>query len=143
MNNVLPSGIVCKNEAELKSVAEVLLKTFPDHRFFSFYGELGAGKTTFIKFICEALQSIDVVSSPTFSIVNVYKTKNFTEIFHFDFYRLKSLEEVYDIGYEDYFYSESYCFIEWPEKIESLLPEKNVKIFIDVDYSDGSRIIRF
>lgn len=139
----MPVRMVCKTEADLKSVAELLLSTFPESRFFSFYGEMGAGKTTFIKFICDALQCIDIVNSPTFSIVNVYKTKNFSEIYHFDLYRLKSLEEVYDIGYEDYFYNDSYCFIEWPDKIENILPEKNVKIYIGVDYSDGSRIISF
>jgi tRNA threonylcarbamoyladenosine biosynthesis protein TsaE len=143
MNEAVFVKMVCKNENDLKAIAELLISTYPSHRFFSLYGEMGAGKTTFIKFICEALQSIDTATSPTFSIVNVYKTKNFTEIFHFDFYRLKSLEELYDIGYEDYFYSDSYCFAEWPEKVESLLPEKNVKIFIDVDHVDGSRIIRF
>jgi tRNA threonylcarbamoyladenosine biosynthesis protein TsaE len=136
MDEVVSSKVVCKNEDDLRSAAELLLKTFPKHRFFAFYGEMGAGKTT-------ALQAFDIATSPTFSIVNVYKTKNFSEICHFDFYRIKSLEEVYDIGYEDYFYSDSYCFVEWPEKIESLLPEKNVKILINVDHSDGSRIIKF
>ncbi len=143
MDEVVTKKFVCKNEDDLRSAAELLLTTFPKHRFFAFYGEMGAGKTTFIKFICEALRAIDIANSPSFSIVNVYKTKDFTEIYHFDFYRIKSLEEVYDIGYEDYFYSDSYCLAEWPEKIESLLPEKNVKVLIDVDHSDGTRIIKF
>lgn len=143
MADIVSTELICKSENDLKSVAELLLNTYPQHRFFSFYGEMGAGKTTFIKYICDSLQSIDVVNSPTFSIVNVYKTRDFNEIFHFDFYRLKSVVELYDIGYEDYFYSESYCLAEWPEKVESLLPENQVKVFIDVNHSDGSRTIRF
>jgi tRNA threonylcarbamoyladenosine biosynthesis protein TsaE len=143
MANTVSTELICKSENDLKSAAEILLNTYPANRFFSFYGEMGAGKTTFIKHICESLQSTDVVNSPTFSIVNVYKTKNFNEIFHFDFYRLKSVVELYDIGYEDYFFSESYCFAEWPEKAESLLPENHVKVFIDVNHTDESRTIRF
>jgi tRNA threonylcarbamoyladenosine biosynthesis protein TsaE len=143
MDEVTPTRVICKNESDLVTVAELLLSKFPSYRFFSFYGEMGAGKTAFIKVICEKLDSTDIVNSPTFSIVNVYKTKYFKQIFHFDFYRLKSLEEVYDIGYEDYFYSDSYCFVEWPEKIESLLPDNHVKVYIDVDQSDGTRVIRF
>jgi tRNA threonylcarbamoyladenosine biosynthesis protein TsaE len=143
MDNLSSSRIICKNESDLIGAAESLLAKYSSQRFFAFYGEMGAGKTTFIKAICSLVGCIDIVNSPTFSIINVYKTKDFSQIFHFDLYRLNSLGEVYDIGYEDYFYSNSYCFIEWPEKIESLLPDFHVKVFMDVNPTDGSRLIRF
>ena len=94
-----------------------------DRHVFAFYGSMGAGKTTFIKAICEELGVEDVITSPTFAIVNEYTTPSEEAIYHFDFYRIKKLEEVYDMGYEDYFYSGSLCLIEWPELIEELLPE--------------------
>jgi len=143
MDNLSPTRIICNNESDLIDAAELLLSKYSSHRFFAFYGEMGAGKTTFIKTICSLIGCTDLVNSPTFSLINVYKTKDFNQLFHFDFYRLDSLEEVYDIGYEDYFYSHSYCFIEWPEKIESLLPDFHIKVFIDVNHADGSRLIRF
>jgi tRNA threonylcarbamoyladenosine biosynthesis protein TsaE len=143
MKRDILTEVLCEKEYNLKSAAELLLKKYPTQKFFSFYGEMGAGKTTLIKMICELLHVTDVVNSPTFSIINVYKTKNFKEIFHFDLYRLKTVEEVYDIGYEDYFYSDSYCFVEWAEKIENLLPDSNVKVFIDVDQKRGARIVKF
>ena len=110
-----------------------------DHRVFAFYGSMGAGKTTFIKAICEQLGVEDVITSPTFAIVNEYET-NDRPIFHFDFYRIKRLEEVYDMGYEDYFYSGSLCFIEWPELIEDLLPDDAVRVTIN-EQPDGSRTV--
>ncbi len=110
-----------------------------DHRVFAFYGSMGAGKTTFIKAICEQLGVEDVITSPTFAIVNEYET-NDRPIFHFDFYRIKLLEEVYDMGYEDYFYSGSICFIEWPELIEELLPDDAVRVTI-TEQPDGSRTV--
>ncbi|MBQ3754266.1 MAG: tRNA (adenosine(37)-N6)-threonylcarbamoyltransferase complex ATPase subunit type 1 TsaE [Prevotella sp.] len=110
-----------------------------DHRVFAFYGSMGAGKTTFIKAICEQLGVEDVITSPTFAIVNEYET-NDRPIFHFDFYRIKRLEEVYDMGYEDYFYSGSICFIEWPELIEELLPDDAVRVTI-AEQPDGSRTV--
>ena len=110
-----------------------------DHRVFAFYGSMGAGKTTFIKAICEQLGVEDVITSPTFAIVNEYET-NDRPIFHFDFYRIKRLEEVYDMGYEDYFYSGSLCFIEWPELIEELLPDDAVRVTI-TEQPDGSRTV--
>jgi tRNA threonylcarbamoyladenosine biosynthesis protein TsaE len=124
----------------LKNVAANLIKQFPDHRVFAMYGKMGAGKTTFIQAICNYLGSDDNVTSPTFAIINEYKTEDLSSIFHFDFYRIENLEEAYDLGYEDYLFSGNYCFIEWPEMIESLLPENIVKVQIEV-FDDESRVI--
>ena len=124
----------------LKNVAANLIKQFPDHRVFAMYGKMGAGKTTFIQAICNSLGSGDIVTSPTFAIINEYKTENLSSIFHFDFYRIEDIEEAYDLGYEDYLFSGNYCFIEWPEMIESLLPENIVKVQIEV-FDDESRVI--
>ena len=113
---------------------------------FAFYGKMGAGKTTFIKAVCEELGVEDVITSPTFAIVNEYSsplTVNqlpLSSIYHFDFYRIKKLEEVYDMGYEDYFYSGSLCFIEWPELIEPLLPDDAVRVTI-AEQPDGTRTV--
>lgn len=110
---------------------------------FAFYGKMGAGKTTFIKAICECLQVDDVITSPTFSIVNEYYSNKLDDsIYHFDFYRIKKVEEVFDMGYEDYFYSGRLCFLEWPEQIEGLLPKDAVKVHI-MEQEDGSRFITF
>jgi len=125
--------IVCKSESELPGAAGKLLETFPGARVFALYGSMGAGKTTFIKAICHELGVTDIVQSPTFSIINEYKTTGGTSIFHFDFYRIKKLEEVFDIGYEDYIYSGNYCFLEWPEMIESLLPDDAIRINMSGD----------
>ena len=120
--------IVCKDENQLGPAAQALLKTYPQSRVFALYGEMGAGKTTFIKVLCRELGVDDIVQSPTFAIINEYKTRSGDSIFHFDFYRIRKPEEALDIGYEDYFYSGSYCFIEWPELIESLLPADAVRV---------------
>lgn len=117
-------------EQQLGEVAATIIQNHPRNRIFAFYGSMGVGKTTLIKAICQCLQVTDTVGSPTFSIVNQYLTQQGESIYHFDFYRLNKLEEAYDIGYEDYFFSGRYCFIEWPEKIEILLPEDTVKIFL-------------
>ena len=104
---------------------------------------MGAGKTTFVKAVCEELGVDDVITSPTFSIVNEYRSGDTGElIYHFDFYRVKKIEEVYDMGFEDYFYSGALCFIEWPELCEEVLPEDTVKVTIQEE-SDGSRTIVF
>ena len=123
----------------IASAAREFISAIGDHKVFAFYGEMGAGKTTFIKAVCEELGVNDVITSPTFAIVNEY-TRNDGSIFHFDFYRIKKLDEVYDMGYEDYFYSGSLCFIEWPELIEEILPDDAVKVTI-TQSPDGTRLI--
>ena len=125
---------------ELKNVAASLIEQFPEHRVFALYGKMGAGKTTFIQAICKSLGSNDNVTSPTFALINEYNTANFSSIFHFDFYRIKDMEEAYDLGYEDYLYSGNYCFIEWPERIEPLLPENIIKVNMVVDDNETRTI---
>ncbi len=110
---------------------------------FAFYGKMGAGKTTFIKAVCEELGVEDVITSPTFAIVNEYQsTVTGGAIYHFDFYRIKKLEEVYDMGYEDYFYCGAPCFLEWPELIEDILPGDAIKVTI-AEQDDGTRTVEF
>ena len=129
--------------SEIEQAAKTFVEAMDQNTVFAFYGKMGAGKTTFIKAVCEALGVTDVVNSPTFSIVNEYRSETTGElIYHFDFYRIKKLEEVYDMGYEDYFYSGAVCFIEWPELIEPLLPDDAVKVSI-VEQADGTRLITF
>ena len=118
---------------DLSNVAEQLLQIVGDKKIIAFFGEMGAGKTTLIKEICARLGVKDTVLSPTFSIVNEYKTEDGTSIYHFDFYRLNSLTEAYDMGYEEYLYSGNYCLIEWSEKIVPLLPLEYIKIAISVE----------
>lgn len=130
----------------IREAAREFIAQIGNHRVFAFYGKMGAGKTTFIKAVCEELGVEDVITSPTFAIVNEYSsplTVNqlpLSSIYHFDFYRIKKLEEVYDMGYEDYFYSGSLCFIEWPELIEPLLPDDAVRVTI-AEQSDGTRTV--
>ena len=123
----------------LEAAAREFVEAMGDRKVFAFYGKMGAGKTTFIKAICEALGVEDVVASPTFAIVNEYMTPE-GSVYHFDFYRIKNLREAYDIGTEEYFYSGCPCFIEWPELIEELLPEEAVRVCIEV-HKDGSRTV--
>lgn len=132
-------AISLKNISELPEAAKQILLFAKEKNIFCFYGELGAGKTTLIKEICKQLGVKDEGSSPTFSLINEYLTIGDKKIFHFDLYRLKSESEIYDIGYEDYLFSGNYCFIEWPEKIERLLPPDFVIVKIDV--KEGERII--
>lgn len=126
----------------IHEAAKAFVRAMDDHTVFAFYGKMGAGKTTFIKALCEVLGvTEDVITSPTFAIVNEYRSESGELIYHFDFYRIKRLEEVYDMGYEDYFYSGALCFIEWPELVEELLPSDAVKVEIE-ELEDGTRTIR-
>ena len=133
--------IKIQNIDTIRESAREFIQNIGDSKVFAFYGKMGAGKTTFVKAICEELGVEDVITSPTFAIVNEYEANN-QSIFHFDFYRIKRLEEVYDMGYEDYFYSGALCFIEWPELIEDLLPEDAVKVTI-TENADGTRTVAF
>jgi tRNA threonylcarbamoyladenosine biosynthesis protein TsaE len=136
----LMKEIVIKDLSDIQSAAKELLGYFPTSHIFAFYGEMGVGKTTFIKAICKKLQVTDLVSSPTFGLVHEYHGKANMTIYHFDFYRMVNLQEIYDIGYEDYFFSGKYCFIEWPEIAESLLPPETIRLQINLN-QDNSRTI--
>lgn len=125
---------------QIDDAAIEFIKGMGDNTVFAFHGEMGAGKTTFIKAICENLGVSDVINSPTFAIVNEYRSESGELIYHFDFYRINKVEEAFDFGYEDYFYSGSLCFIEWPERIESLLPKDTVNVNIEV-LEDGKRSV--
>ena len=131
--------IVVNCVSELERAATFLLELISDQTIVCFYGEMGVGKTTFIKEICKKLGIEDVVSSPTFSIINEYLTENDESVYHFDFYRIEKEEEVFDIGYEEYFYQGNLCLIEWPEKISSIIPENIMKV--QITRSDEQRII--
>ena len=121
---------------QIHEAARQFVEAMGDNTVFAFYGKMGAGKTTFIKAVCEELGVSDVITSPTFAIVNEYRSDLAGElIYHFD---IKKLEEVYDMGYEDYFYSGAVCFIEWPELIEELLPGNTVKVTIE-EVENGAR----
>jgi len=138
--------------SQIRGAARQFIEQIGEHCVFAFYGKMGAGKTTFIKAVCEELGVTDVITSPTFAIVNEYEVSSqntsltsypsplTSQIYHFDFYRIKRIEEVYDMGYEDYFYSGALCFIEWPELIEELLPDDAVRVNI-VEQPDGSRLV--
>lgn len=124
----------------IHEAAKEFIKGMGDDKVFAFYGKMGAGKTTFIKALCEVLGVKDVITSPTFAIINEYTDGNDNPIYHFDFYRIKKLEEVYDMGYEDYFYSGNLCLLEWPELVEDVLPENVIKVTIE-EQPDGSRLL--
>lgn len=125
---------------KIQEAARQFVCQMGDAKVFAFYGKMGAGKTTFIKAICQELGVEDVITSPTFALVNEYTAGDGSPIFHFDFYRIKKLEEVYDMGYEDYFYSGALCLMEWPELVEELLPQDAVAVTIHAN-ADGSRSI--
>lgn len=126
----------------LPAAAKEFVAAMGEHKVFAFYGKMGAGKTTFIRAICHELGVTEEVTSPSFAIVNEYRSDTTGQsIYHFDFYRIKRIEEVYDLGYEDYFYGGGLNFLEWPELIEDLLPSDAVKVKISVD-ADGGRTVR-
>lgn len=138
--NFDPMTITVKDLSKLSSAASRLIEVIGNKRVWLFYGEMGGGKTTLIKAICEALDIDDQASSPTFSIVNEYASPQ-GPVYHFDFYRIRSEQEALDLGYEEYFYSGHYCFVEWPELIPNLLPDDAAVIHIAVT-EDGAREIR-
>ncbi|MBO5921676.1 MAG: tRNA (adenosine(37)-N6)-threonylcarbamoyltransferase complex ATPase subunit type 1 TsaE [Bacteroidaceae bacterium] len=125
---------------EYPQAAHEFVEQMGDGRIFAFYGKMGAGKTTFIKSICEEMGVEDTINSPTFAIVNEYEDRNMNTIYHFDFYRIKSVAEVYNMGYEEYLYSDAVCFMEWPELVEELLPEECIRVDIEEE-NDGTRTI--
>ena len=146
--------IEIKSTEQLADAARTFISNIGERRIFAFYGKMGAGKTTFIKAICTELGVEDVITSPTFAIVNEYEIAPKASsslsnhlpavptqsVYHFDFYRIKRLEEVYDMGYEEYFYSGALCFIEWPELIEQLLPEDTVRVRIELQPDDSRKV---
>jgi len=134
--------VVAKSLKDLPKIASAILADLSEERIFAFNAKMGAGKTTLIKAICKVLNVKEIVSSPTFSLVNEYTSEKFGPVFHFDFYRIKKIDEVYDIGYEEYLFSDAYCFIEWPELVVDLLPEKFVQIDIEVG-EDEERTIKY
>lgn len=132
--------ITIKSLDDIRQAARTFIDNAGDRRVFAFHGNMGAGKTTFIKAICEELGVEDVVTSPTFAIINEYRTRDGKPVYHFDFYRVKNTDELQDIGCEDYFYSGAPCFIEWPDLAEPLLPEDTANVNITAN-ADGSRTI--
>ena len=132
--------ILIRDKRHLHSASKELLHKTGKNKLLAFYGVMGSGKTTIIKSICEVLGAVDIATSPTFTLVNEYKTITGESLYHFDFYRIRKTEEVFDFGIEEYFTSGSYCFMEWPELIEDILPSKTVKIRISVT-DDDQRIL--
>lgn len=137
---MIKGEFIAKDVNALLPIAKSILEATKGVDVFAFFGKMGAGKTTLIKSFCKALDVIDEVNSPTFSIINEYFTSKEESIFHFDFYRIKELVEVYDIGYEEYIYSGNYCFLEWPELILELLPPSYVYISIE-EFENEERLI--
>ena len=138
----MEKSFIINSVDELSQVSELLISWRDKSNIIAFYGPMGAGKTTLIKNLCHKLGVTDEVNSPTFALVNEYPTPIEDSIFHFDFYRIKKLEEVYDIGYEDYFYSGRLCLLEWPELIDPLMPEHFIKVEIALGDSDNARKIK-
>jgi tRNA threonylcarbamoyladenosine biosynthesis protein TsaE len=136
-------SIKINNLSEIGTAANEFIRqlaSFTNSNCIAFHGSMGAGKTTFIKALCKCLDVVDIVNSPSFAIINEYYTKDKKKVFHFDFYRINTVSEVYDFGYEEYFYSGNLCFIEWPEKIESILPEDHLKVNIK-EIENGARLV--
>ncbi len=132
--------IIISELNQIHRAAKEFLGALGDNRIIAFYGEMGAGKTTFIKALCDVLGVEDIVNSPTFTIINEYRTESDDSIYHFDFYRINKIEEVLDIGFEEYLYGDGLLLMEWPEKIEPLLPENTLRVSVKVN-EDGSREI--
>ena len=132
--------IEIKGLHDYEAAAQKFISLMNNKKIFAFYGKMGVGKTTFVKSLCEAMGVDDTVNSPTFAIVNEYADREERPIYHFDFYRIKSVAELYNLGYEDYFYSDATCFIEWPQLAEEILPEETVKVTIE-ENEDGTRYI--
>jgi tRNA threonylcarbamoyladenosine biosynthesis protein TsaE len=133
--------ILIKNKRHLIVAAKEFLKYCGNNKIFAFYGTMGSGKTTIIKAICQVLGAVDIVSSPTFTLVNEYRTYKGDTIYHIDFYRIKKQEEVFDFGIEEYLSGDSYCFMEWPELIEEILPPGTVSVRITVDDDDQRTLV--
>ena len=133
--------ILIKDKKHLQSAARELLRLCSGKKIFAFYGPMGAGKTTIIKAICEVLGTVDIVSSPTFTLVNEYRTSGGDSIYHIDFYRIKRQEEVFDFGVEEYLTGDYYCFMEWPELVEEILPPERVNIRITVDDNEQRTLL--
>ncbi len=133
-------SLILKSLSDLNIIADKFLRLMRDKKVFAFFGPMGVGKTTFIKALCNELGVVEIVTSPTFALINEYQTGKGEVIYHFDFYRIKKIEEVYDFGYEEYFFSGNYCFIEWPDKVAEILPE-NVVFVQMIENEDGSRTI--
>ncbi len=132
--------IIIKDKRHLPEAAKKLLESGGERRLFAFFGSMGSGKTTIIKAICRVLGAVDIVTSPTFTLVNEYATSEGDSLYHIDFYRIRKKEEVYDFGIEEYLSGGSYCFMEWPELIEEILPPETVKVSITVT-DDGQRVL--
>ncbi len=132
--------IVIKDLSHIEEAAREFVNAIGEHKIIAFYGEMGAGKTTFIAALCKVLGVEDVVNSPTFTIINEYRTCDGAPIYHFDFYRINKLQEAMDIGFDEYVYGGGLCLIEWPEKIEDILPEETLRVSITVG-DDGFRTI--
>jgi tRNA threonylcarbamoyladenosine biosynthesis protein TsaE len=140
----MEQSYTCRSLPELRAIAEDILSKVPEPQVFALYGVMGSGKTTLIKEFCASLGVIDTVTSPTFSLVNEYRTAGSGPVYHFDVYRIKKTEEVMDIGYETYFFSGNYVFVEWPELIDELLPEKHVYIKIrELDNGNREILLKF
>ncbi|MFK5854947.1 MAG: tRNA (adenosine(37)-N6)-threonylcarbamoyltransferase complex ATPase subunit type 1 TsaE [Bacteroidota bacterium] len=134
--------LTASNLTDLPNIASTILNDIQNLNVFAFYGTMGAGKTTLIKAFCKELGVEEVVTSPTFALINEYSDRDSNPVYHFDFYRIKKIDEVFDIGYEEYFYSDNYCFIEWPELVSELLPDSYVYISIE-EKGDGKRVISY
>ncbi|MEI6348797.1 MAG: tRNA (adenosine(37)-N6)-threonylcarbamoyltransferase complex ATPase subunit type 1 TsaE [Bacteroidota bacterium] len=136
------NSYICSNFDELKTIAKALIDKYPNERLFAFRGQMGAGKTTFIKEVCAYLGCIEPVTSPTFAIINEYQGTD-SIVYHFDFYRLKNSTEAINIGFDEYIHSGEYCLMEWPEIIEDILPKEITEIIISVDEITNQRTFKF